>query len=221
MYERNAIVLDRIFNQMFGYNMKNNIRTNFNDYSELVDSLEKYKNIAEEEENIIQEYDSIANRIREIQKAQENLDRKNLKMQEERANIFQNIGDNSGVIQKKLDSINSNIENLNKDIKENAQQFVNVVSQFNEKSSVRTSCGKTRRNLEGEYNKKLNETLDHYQNIDIDFERKAKQFIDKETETIENAYEPYLIQIGFIARTVRGRIATPAAYNHIGVAYEA
>ena len=189
MYERNAIVLDRFFNQMFGYNMKNNIKTNFNDYSELVDSLEKYKNISEEEENIIQEYDSIANKIREIQKTQENLNRKNLKMQEERANIFQSIGDNSGVIQKKLDNINSNIENLNKDIKENSQQFVNVVSEFNQKSSVRTSCGRTRRNLEGEYNKKLNETLDHYQDIDVDIERKAKQFIEKETDLIEKELE--------------------------------
>ena len=44
--------------------------------------------------------------------------------------------------------------------------------------------------------------------------------IGEETETVEDVYEPYLIQIGFIARTVRGRIATPAAYSHIGVAYE-
>ena len=77
MYERNAIVLERYFNQMFGYNMKNNIKTNFKDYCELVESFEKYKDITDEEDNIMQEYDQIANRIREIQKRQEVLSKRN------------------------------------------------------------------------------------------------------------------------------------------------
>lgn len=44
--------------------------------------------------------------------------------------------------------------------------------------------------------------------------------IGEEAETIEDVYEPYLIQIGYIARTVRGRIPLPPAYKHIGVTYE-
>ena len=43
--------------------------------------------------------------------------------------------------------------------------------------------------------------------------------LGEEVDTIEDVYEPYLIQIGFISRTVRGRIALPAAYKHIGVNY--
>lgn len=38
----------------------------------------------------------------------------------------------------------------------------------------------------------------------------------EETTTIEDVYEPYLLQIGFIARTPRGRIPLPAAYEHLG-----
>ncbi len=41
--------------------------------------------------------------------------------------------------------------------------------------------------------------------------------IGEETETIEDVYEPYLMQIGFLARTPRGRIATPLAYKHLGL----
>ena len=41
--------------------------------------------------------------------------------------------------------------------------------------------------------------------------------IGEETETIEDVYEPYLMQIGFLARTPRGRIATPNAYAHLGL----
>jgi len=39
----------------------------------------------------------------------------------------------------------------------------------------------------------------------------------EETETIETVHEPYLIQLGFIKRTPRGRMATHRAYEHLGV----
>ena len=185
MYERNAIVLERYFNQMFGYHMKNNIKTNFKDYCELVECLEKYKNISEEEENIMQEYDSIANKIREIQKNEETLNKKISKYQEERENLFQNIDENAEMIQKKLSTVNNNIENINKEIKENAQQFVDIIAEFSEKSQIRTTCERSRRNIENQYNKKLNETLDNYKDIDINFEKKAKRFMEMETEQIE------------------------------------
>jgi Holliday junction DNA helicase RuvB len=39
----------------------------------------------------------------------------------------------------------------------------------------------------------------------------------EESVTIEDVYEPYLLQIGFINRTPRGRVATPGAYRHLGI----
>ncbi|AVQ99502.1 Holliday junction branch migration DNA helicase RuvB [Oceanobacillus sp. M65] len=41
--------------------------------------------------------------------------------------------------------------------------------------------------------------------------------IGEESQTIEDVYEPYLLQIGFIQRTPRGRIVTPKAYLHFGM----
>jgi holliday junction DNA helicase RuvB len=41
--------------------------------------------------------------------------------------------------------------------------------------------------------------------------------ISEEKEAIEEIYEPYLIQIGFLNRTPRGRVVTPAAYHHLGL----
>lgn len=43
--------------------------------------------------------------------------------------------------------------------------------------------------------------------------------IGEESDTIEDVYEPYLMQIGFLARTPRGRIVTRLAYAHFGVPY--
>jgi Holliday junction DNA helicase RuvB len=41
--------------------------------------------------------------------------------------------------------------------------------------------------------------------------------IGEETQTIEDVYEPYLLQIGFLQRTPRGRVVTPIAYEHFGM----
>lgn len=41
--------------------------------------------------------------------------------------------------------------------------------------------------------------------------------IGEEKDTIEDAHEPYLIQKGYIQRTAQGRLATPLAYEHLGV----
>ncbi len=41
--------------------------------------------------------------------------------------------------------------------------------------------------------------------------------IAEETTTLEDVYEPYLLQIGFIQRTPRGRVATEKAYEHLGI----
>jgi Holliday junction DNA helicase RuvB len=45
--------------------------------------------------------------------------------------------------------------------------------------------------------------------------------VGEETETVEDVYEPYLLQLGFIKRTQRGRVATAAAYAHLGASLPA
>ena len=41
--------------------------------------------------------------------------------------------------------------------------------------------------------------------------------LSEDSGTLEDVYEPYLIQNGFINRTPRGRVATEAAYHHLGL----
>ena len=43
--------------------------------------------------------------------------------------------------------------------------------------------------------------------------------ISEESDTIMDVYEPYLLQLGFLDRTPRGRVATRRAYKHLGLAY--
>ncbi len=44
--------------------------------------------------------------------------------------------------------------------------------------------------------------------------------ISEESDTIEGVYEPFLLQLGFLERTPRGRQATRLAYEHLGIAYK-
>ena len=44
--------------------------------------------------------------------------------------------------------------------------------------------------------------------------------IGEEADTIEEVYEPYLLQLGYIQRTPRGRVVTPLGYKHFHIPYE-
>ena len=71
-----------------------------------------------------------------------------------------------------------------------------------------------------EIDRKLLETMIiKYQGKPVGVETLATT-IGEEVSTIEDVYEPYLIQIGYISRTVRGRIPLPDAYKHIGIEYK-
>jgi Holliday junction DNA helicase RuvB len=41
--------------------------------------------------------------------------------------------------------------------------------------------------------------------------------VSEDPETLEDVYEPFLLQLGFLARTPKGRQATPRAYEHLGM----
>lgn len=71
-----------------------------------------------------------------------------------------------------------------------------------------------------EIDRKILETMIiKYQGRPIGIEALATT-VGEDLDTIEDVYEPYLIQIGFISRTQRGRIPLPAAYKHIGEDYQ-
>lgn len=62
----------------------------------------------------------------------------------------------------------------------------------------------------------LTAMIRYYQGGPVGLETLAAM-IGEEAVTIEDVYEPYLMQIGFIGRTPRGRVVLPAAYAHLGM----
>ena len=64
----------------------------------------------------------------------------------------------------------------------------------------------------------LRTIIEHYSGGPVGLDTLAAA-IGEEAVTIEDVYEPYLMQIGFLSRTARGRCVTPAAYEHLGIKY--
>ncbi len=67
--------------------------------------------------------------------------------------------------------------------------------------------------------KYLRGIIDRFKGGPVGLEALASS-IGEEAMTLEDVYEPYLLQIGFINRTPRGRIATEKAYQHLGYTYQ-
>ena len=67
--------------------------------------------------------------------------------------------------------------------------------------------------------KMLNMMIVQYNGRPVGIEALASS-LGEEVDTIEDVYEPYLLQIGFIARTPRGRMVLPPAYEHLGYDYQ-
>lgn len=63
--------------------------------------------------------------------------------------------------------------------------------------------------------KLLRAIIDHFKGGPVGIDTIAAM-IGEEGDTVEDVYEPYLMQIGFLQRTPRGRMVTPAAFQHLG-----
>jgi Holliday junction DNA helicase RuvB len=64
--------------------------------------------------------------------------------------------------------------------------------------------------------KLLRVIIDHYGGGPVGIETLAAA-LSEPRDTLEDVYEPYLLQQGFLARTARGRVATDRGYEHLGL----
>ena len=62
----------------------------------------------------------------------------------------------------------------------------------------------------------LRSIMENYRGGPVGLETLAAT-INEEAVTLEDVYEPYLMQLGFLTRTPRGRCVTPKAYQHLGL----
>ena len=189
MYERNAIVLERYFAKLFGYDEKNNLKSNYSNFVELVDKIEKYQEATKKEDEIIAEYDQLIGKIKEIQNKQDTLSNKNIKLQENRNSIFENIDENVEGLKKRLEKIEEDTKKINDEMRENGENFILELNLFNDKTTDRNQCSRNRRIVEGEYQKSLKETITNINGISQEKVEEVKNFFKSENNVQEEIQE--------------------------------
>ena len=128
MYERSAIVLEKNFNTILGFDKKPNLKTIYKDYKEITEEIQKYQSILEEEDKVINEFDETANEIRKIQQEQKRLYKSNIKLEEDRNQLFDNLEDEPEVIEKKLLKIETTVSENNQKLEEIREKYIKTIN---------------------------------------------------------------------------------------------
>lgn len=181
MYERSAIVLEKYFNKIFGFNEKNNLKNLYNSYKNIIEETCKYQEIIEEEEKQIEQFDQIANEIRNIQQEQKKLYKSNIKLEEDRNKLFDDLDEAPALLEKKLEKIGQTILSNNERLEELKNGFTENLNEFNERQKERNKCSKARRIEEGTHIQLIEELKKELQEIDVNKIKELKQFASAET----------------------------------------
>lgn len=181
MYERSAIVLEKYFNKIFGFNEKNNLKNLYNSYKNIIEETCKYQEIIEEEEKQIEQFDQIANEIRNIQQEQKKLYKSNIKLEEDRNKLFDDLDEDPALLEKKLEKIGQTILSNNERLEELKNGFTENLNEFNERQKERNKCSKARRIEEGTHIQLIEELKKELQEIDVNKIKELKQFASAET----------------------------------------
>lgn len=181
MYERSAIVLEKYFNKIFGFNEKNNLKNLYNSYKNIIEETCKYQEIIGEEEKQIEQFDQIANEIRNIQQEQKKLYKSNIKLEEDRNKLFDDLDEDPALLEKKLEKIGQTILSNNERLEELKNGFTENLNEFNERQKERNKCSKARRIEEGTHIQLIEELKKELQEIDVNKIKELKQFASAET----------------------------------------
>lgn len=182
MYERSAIVLERFFSNLLGFNKENNLKKVFNNYCELFEKFKIVQNANSEEFVALKEFQDAENEIEEIQSHEEKLYKKNAKLEYNRDLIFQNITQNPEEIEKCSLKLEGDISKNQEKLITLRNEFVEAVRDYNEKKSVLSKCKKSRKNAENSYNVIFDDIKNVLDNIQEDYINIAKEFADSDIE---------------------------------------
>ena len=191
MYERSAAVLEKNFNEIFGFNKKINLKTIFKDYKEIIEELEKYQSILDEEEKVINGFDTVASEIRKIQKEQKNIYESNINLEEEKMQLFEGLDEEPEVTEKKLKKLEEKIDKNNEKTKELRENFIKALTEFSDKQSERNQYSRARREEEKKHIQILEKCNSDMDEIDPSILKTIKEFQNSDDEN----YKKEIIEI--------------------------
>ena len=196
MYERSAIILEKYYNNLFGFDKKENLKTIYKDFKYATEEMKKYQEILKEEDQTINEFDRIANEIRNLQQEQKRIYKANIKYEEERNQLFDNFEEEPISIEKKLIKIEEKLKENNKSLEEIREKFIKSMTEFSEKQSERNKISRNRRTEEKEYLQLIEKSNNDIESISGEIISKIKNFINSENEKFTEEITDIMINNG-------------------------
>lgn len=196
MYERSATVLERYMEKIFEFNKTNNLKSNFDNFKELLDEIENYQILAEKEGKVIQEFDDTVKKIEDIQNKQDKLYKENQKLEEMRNQLFLDLGEDSKILDNKFKKVEKSLEQNNEKLREFREEFVKYLSDFSVRQKERNKCEKARRVGEANHLSYIKKMKEDFNAINVKDVVKLKEFINSEKELVKNELNDIMTKNG-------------------------
>lgn len=196
MYERSAIVLERYFDKIFGKNKENNLKTNYGNYTRIIEELKEYQRIIEEEEKIIRKFDEVAVEMEKIQKEQSEIHESNLEMENERNKLFNDLGENPNTLDNKLKKIEDVLEGNNQKLKKLREDYVKAMVIFIERQKERNKYARVRREAESNHRNNIEYAKKMFELINPKDVQEIKNFINSDKEKNKKEITQIMIKNG-------------------------
>ena len=178
MYERSAIVLENYFGKILGLNKENNLKNNYDNYNRMIDEIKEYQRIIGEEESVIEKFDESASEIEGIQNKEKKIHEINVKVEEERNELFNDLSENTSSIDQKKQKIEETIDRNNQNLKELREKYVKALIIFIERQRERNKYARMHRTSETSYLSLLKQVNISFEKFDTKQIQNAKKFID-------------------------------------------
>ena len=186
MYERSAIVLENYFDKLLGLNKENNLKTNYENYSKLIVQIKEYQKMIEEEESVIEKFDESASEIQGLQSKQKKLYEQNIKLEQERNELFNDLGENTSTLDQRIQKIEKALDANNENLKNIREEYVKSLIIFTERQKERNKYARMHRTTEGEYLNTIKEINSEFSGMNIKEIEEVKKFINSENKEEKN-----------------------------------
>lgn len=228
MYERSAIVLENYFDKLLGLNKENNLKTNYENYSKLIVQIKEYQKMIEEEESVIEKFDESASEIQGLQSKQKKLYEQNIKLEQERNELFNDLGENTSTLDQRIQKIEKALDANNENLKNIREEYVKSLIIFTERQKERNKYARIHRTKEAEYLNVVKQTNMSFENFDVKQIQNVKKYIENTKENIEEVIElmlkngrnervPFSEQVIRKAVEERSKIAKEEAQLYISI----
>ncbi len=196
MYERSAIVLERCFEKLFKFNQEINLKTNYINFSEIVEQIKEYQKTSIEEENVIGKFDEIAEKIEGIQKQQIKISEANLELETERNKLFNDLGENPNALDSKLNSIEKTLNANNETLRNLRSEYVEALVIFTERQKERNKYSRLRRKVEADHINNIKNANKEFEKIDVKDVQSLKKYINVDKEQYKEKIVNTMIKNG-------------------------